>query len=69
MGERSKGFVGVFDSGLGGISVLRSLVAELPHEGFRYFGDSAHAPYGEKSEAEVLELSRAIVERFLADGA
>ena len=61
--------MGVFDSGLGGISVLRALVAELPHEDFRYFGDSAHAPYGEKTEAQVLELSRDIVERFLADGA
>lgn len=69
MGERSGGFVGVFDSGLGGISVLRALVAELPHEDFRYFGDSANAPYGEKAEAQVLELSRDIVERFLANGA
>ena len=69
MGERSDGFVGVFDSGLGGISVLRSLVAELPHEDFRYFGDSANAPYGEKAEAQVLELSQGIAERFLADGA
>ena len=63
------GFVGVFDSGVGGISVLRSLVAELPHEDFHYFGDSANAPYGEKTEARVLELSQDIVERFVADGA
>lgn len=63
------GFVGVFDSGVGGISVLRALVAELPHEDFRYLGDSANAPYGEKTEAQVLELSRGIVEGFLADGA
>ena len=63
------GFVGVFDSGVGGISVLRSLVAELPREDFHYFGDSANAPYGEKAEARVLELSQDIVERFVADGA
>lgn len=69
MGDARDGFVGVFDSGLGGISVLRALVRELPHEAFRYFGDSANAPYGEKSEAQVLRLSRDIVERFLADGA
>ena len=69
MGERSGGFVGVFDSGLGGISVLRALVAELPHEDFRYFGDSANAPYGEKTEAQVLDLSRRVADRFLADGA
>lgn len=63
------GFVGVFDSGVGGISVLKSLVSELPHEDFHYFGDSANAPYGEKTEARVLELSRGIVDRFVADGA
>lgn len=63
------GFVGVFDSGVGGISVLRALVAELPHEDFRYLGDSANAPYGERTEDEVLELSRGIVDGFLADGA
>lgn len=63
------GFVGVFDSGVGGISVLRSLVAELPHEDFRFFGDSAHAPYGEKSEAQVMAYARQIVDDFLAQGA
>ena len=69
MGKKSDGFVGVFDSGVGGISVLRALVAELPHEDFRFFGDSANAPYGEKTEEQVLELSRGIVEDLLADGA
>ena len=38
--------IAVFDSGVGGISVLRSLVKEMPHENFYYFGDSANAPYG-----------------------
>ena len=69
MGHRADGFVGVFDSGVGGISVLRSLVRELPHEDFCFFGDSANAPYGEKTEVQVLDLSRGIVERFLTDGA
>ena len=69
MGNGRDGFVGVFDSGVGGISVLRALVDELPHEDFRFFGDSAHAPYGEKTEAEVLDLARGITERLLADGA
>ena len=63
------GFVGVFDSGVGGISVLRHLVRELPHEDFRYHGDSAHAPYGGKSADEVCELSRAIARGMVADGA
>ena len=69
MGQRSDGFVGVFDSGVGGISVLRALVGELPHEDFRFFGDSANAPYGEKTEARVLDLSRDITEHLLAAGA
>ena len=69
MGKKSDGFVGVFDSGVGGISVLRSLVEELPHEDFRFFGDSANAPYGEKTEGQVLELSCGIVERFVDEGA
>lgn len=60
--------VGVFDSGLGGISVLRALVEELPHERFCYFGDSANAPYGEKTPEEVLELSGAIVARMIEGG-
>ena len=68
MGDR-EGFVGVFDSGVGGISVLRALAAELPHEDFRYFGDSAHAPYGERTPDEVLALSRGIAGRFVAEGA
>ncbi len=69
MTELSDGFVGVFDSGVGGISVLRALVSELAHEDFRYFGDSANAPYGEKTEAQVLGFSRDIAEGMFADGA
>lgn len=65
----SEGFIGTFDSGAGGISVLRHLVAELPHERFSYFGDSAHAPYGDKGKDEIVRLSRDIVRRQLADGA
>ncbi len=45
--------VGVFDSGVGGLSVLRALLAELPGTRFVYVADSAHAPYGERSAAEV----------------
>ena len=69
MSKERDGFVGVFDSGVGGISVLRALVAELPHEDFLFFGDSANAPYGEKTEAQVLDLSRDIAERLIAEGA
>ncbi len=63
-----KGYVGVFDSGVGGISILQGLVRELPHERFLYFGDSAHAPYGEKTPEQVLSLSRSIVSDLVHAG-
>lgn len=45
--------IGVFDSGIGGLSVLQALRLELPHEQFVYLADSAHAPYGERGDAFV----------------
>ena len=47
----------VFDSGVGGISVLRSLLRELPREQFIYFGDSANAPYGTRTTEEIRALT------------
>lgn len=55
--DDNKSFVGVFDSGLGGLSVLEEMLSLLPHENFVYFGDSANAPYGTKNEEEILELT------------
>jgi glutamate racemase len=52
--------IGVFDSGVGGLSILRALRAELPNEDFVYFSDAGHAPYGEKGEAFVSARSLAI---------
>jgi glutamate racemase len=52
--------IGVFDSGVGGLSVLRALCAELPNERFVYVADSGHAPYGERDDSHVIERSRAI---------
>ncbi len=49
--------IGVFDSGVGGISVLRELVALMPNENYIFFGDSANAPYGTKTLDEVVELT------------
>ncbi|MDB5869322.1 MAG: glutamate racemase [Polaromonas sp.] len=56
--------IGVFDSGIGGLSVLRALQAEMPHEHFIYVADSGHAPYGERDAAHVLARSRAIVQHL-----
>ena len=60
--------IGVFDSGLGGISVAREIRRDMPNEHVLYFGDSANAPYGTKSPEQVRELSDAIVKRFVEQG-
>src|SRR5258706_14621412 len=56
--------IGVFDSGVGGLSILRALRAELPAEDFVYLADTAHAPYGERGDAYVIERTRAVVRRL-----
>jgi glutamate racemase len=58
--------IGVFDSGIGGLSILQALRAELPSENFVYVADSGHAPYGERDPAHVIERSRTIT-RYLRD--
>ena len=52
--------IGVFDSGIGGLSVLAALRAELPAEDFVYFADTGHAPYGERGADYVVERTRAV---------
>lgn len=53
--------IGVFDSGVGGLSILRALRAELPAEDFVYVGDGGHAPYGERDDRHVIERAEAIL--------
>ncbi len=60
--------IAVFDSGVGGISVLRELVKLMPNENFIYFGDSAHAPYGTKTIEEVYQLSIHNIEYLMKQG-
>ena len=60
--------IGVFDSGLGGISVARQIAKDMPAEHVLYFGDSANAPYGVKTPEQVRALSFDIVERFVRQG-
>ena len=57
----------VFDSGVGGISVLRALVRELPEERFVYFGDSANAPYGPRTTEEIRRLTLENLRRLDAE--
>ena len=58
-------YIAVFDSGLGGISVLRHLRQQMPGERYFYFGDSANAPYGSRSTEEVRALTLAAAEKLL----
>jgi glutamate racemase len=58
--------IGVFDSGIGGLSVLQALQKEMPHERFVYLADNAHAPYGEKSESFIRQRTHAIADYLLA---
>ena len=60
-------YIAVFDSGVGGVSVLRELRALLPRERFYYFGDSANAPYGRKTTEEVRALTLAAGKKLLED--
>ena len=61
--------LGVFDSGLGGLTILRALHARFPAQPFLYLGDHAHAPYGDRPSAEIVERTRAGVDRLFALGA
>ena len=56
--------VGVFDSGLGGLTVLDAVTKRLPDVPFVYFGDNAHAPYGVRDADDVYNLTTAAVERL-----
>jgi glutamate racemase len=58
--------IGVFDSGVGGLSVLREIVRQLPHQDVVYFADSDHVPYGERSVQQIQAFSREIT-TFLLD--
>ena len=61
--------IGVFDSGVGGLSVLRALRGQWPQAPLLYVADSGHAPYGERSAAYVLARSRRIMDHLRSEGA
>ena len=60
--------IGVFDSGIGGLTVVRELMRQLPNESIIYFGDTARVPYGPKSPDTVVRYSREIVEFLKHEG-
>ena len=57
--------IGVFDSGIGGITVLKEIIKILPNEDYLYYCDSKNNPYGEKSDIELLEITNNIVDFFI----
>jgi glutamate racemase len=64
-----EGAIGIFDSGIGGLTVTQQIMQALPTERLLYFADSAHLPYGQRSLREVRDFSFAITEALLAKGA
>ena len=62
----SKSPIGVFDSGLGGLTVLKTLQKNLPNESFIYLGDTANVPYGNKSNETVIKYSKKILDFFIS---
>ncbi|RMX10373.1 glutamate racemase [Vandammella animalimorsus] len=57
--------IGVFDSGIGGLSILQALRQALPHERFVYFSDARHAPYGERDDAFITQRCMQITQQLL----
>ena len=63
-----KAYIAVFDSGVGGISVLRELIKQMPQEHYLYFGDSINAPYGDKTTSQVRQLTMDAAQALLSRG-
>ena len=57
--------IGVFDSGIGGFSILTELKKRLPNEDFIYFADYKNNPYGDKTKEELFQITSQIVERLI----
>ena len=66
--HKKEDYIAVFDSGVGGISVLKELIACMPKENYLYFGDSANAPYGSKTTAQVRDLTVAAAQMLVSRG-
>lgn len=60
-----KGSIGVFDSGIGGVTVLKEILRILPNENYIYYSDSKNNPYGDKNDEEIFEICDDIVKKLL----
>ena len=59
--------IGIFDSGIGGVTVLKEIIKQLPNENYIYYSDSSNNPYGDKSDKEIIKISDNIVKYLLAN--
>jgi len=59
--------IGIFDSGIGGLTIAKAIVEKLPKESIVYFGDTAHLPYGEKSAEVICRYAKRIVDKLLLE--
>ncbi len=69
MAANNQAPIGIFDSGIGGLSVLRAIRQQMPEEHIVYFGDQVHSPYGSRPMGQIRNLSEAITEFLLTQGA
>ncbi len=60
--------IGIFDSGVGGLTVARAVLDQLPHERIHYVGDTAHVPYGPRPIAEIRAFALEVMDRIVAEG-
>lgn len=60
--------IGIFDSGMGGVSLLRNAIRMLPNENYIFYGDNANAPYGDRSEDDILRLTSNAADFLLGQG-
>ncbi|EPD69389.1 glutamate racemase [Corynebacterium pyruviciproducens] len=60
--------IGIFDSGVGGLTVARAIADQLPHESIYYLGDTAHAPYGPRTADDVRQLSKQVADQLVSRG-
>ncbi len=60
--------IGIFDSGVGGITVLREIMRQLPHEDIIYFADTARVPYGGRPPKEIIKINYEIIDHLVAEG-
>src|SRR6266702_3164930 len=66
--DRASAPIGMLDSGVGGLTVARAVLDQLPHEALYYIGDTAHSPYGPKPIAEVRSYSLALMDELVESG-